>query len=208
VAELVELPGADVLQDTHTNLLGWWAPWLGVGVFDVATAPYLSAPGGTLHWLLVVLLAAWVGQVIGGALVGANVIGFFGAMNDDPHRARRLPPARGQPSQVTFLHAFWLLVPGAMGLISVTEIDGNPATAGLENLIQPVASIVAIALGVLCGASAYRSLAAVARRRSPERPDLDAMTDQQPTTWSASGTPVVPAEPDVLRIRSKGCTRP
>ena len=41
-----------------------------------------------------------------------------------------------------------------MGLIGVTEIVGNPATAGLENLIQPVASIVAIALGVLCGASA------------------------------------------------------
>ena len=82
----------------------------------------------------------------------------------------RLPG--GPQSQVTFLPAFWLLVPGAMGLIGVTEIVGNPATAGLENLIQPVASIVAIALGVLCGASAYRSLAAaVARRRPPERPD-------------------------------------
>ena len=57
-----------------------------------------------------------------------------------------------------------------MGLTSVTEIDGNPATAGLENLIQPVASIVVIALGVLCGYG-LPSLAAVARRRSPERPD-------------------------------------
>ena len=73
-----------MLQDTHTNLLGWWAPWLGVGVFDAATALYLSAPGGTLHWLLVVLFAAWVGQVIGGALVVANVIGFFGAMTMTP----------------------------------------------------------------------------------------------------------------------------
>nr|BFE71985.1 hypothetical protein GCM10020092_052860 [Actinoplanes digitatis] len=66
----------------------------------------------------------------------------------------------GPPSQVTFLPAFWLLVPGAIGLIGVTEVLGNPAAAGVDALIEPLASIVAITLGVLCGVSTYRGLAA------------------------------------------------
>ena len=36
----------------------------------------------------------------------------------------RLPG--GPPSQVTFLPAFWLLVPGALGLIGVATIVGDP----------------------------------------------------------------------------------
>jgi uncharacterized membrane protein YjjB (DUF3815 family) len=66
----------------------------------------------------------------------------------------------GPPSQVTFLPAFWLLVPGAIGLIGVTEVVGNPASAGIEDLIAPIGSIVSIALGVLCGVSIFRGLAA------------------------------------------------
>jgi len=39
----------------------------------------------------------------------------------------RLPG--GPPSPVTFLPASWVLVPGALGLIGVTEVVGDPATA-------------------------------------------------------------------------------
>ena len=84
----------------------------------------------------------------------------------------RLPG--GPPSQVTFLPASWLLVPGAVGLVGVTEVVSDPAGAGLEDLLQPVASIVAIALGVRCGASATRSLFSGARRLAPARRQLDA----------------------------------
>jgi uncharacterized membrane protein YjjB (DUF3815 family) len=66
----------------------------------------------------------------------------------------RLPS--GPPSQVTFLPAFWLLVPGALGLVGVTEVVGNPAAGSLQDLIEPLGSIVSIALGVLCGASIWR----------------------------------------------------
>ncbi len=69
----------------------------------------------------------------------------------------RLPG--GPPSQVMFLPAFWLLVPGALGLIGVTEIFGNPATVSIADLVTPVGSIVSIALGVLGGVSLYRALA-------------------------------------------------
>ena len=75
---------------------------------------------------MLVLLSAWIGQVIGGRIVGAEVSGFFGALTMTPIAlaVARLPGA--PPPQVTFLPAFWLLVPGALGLIGVTEVVGDP----------------------------------------------------------------------------------
>jgi uncharacterized membrane protein YjjP (DUF1212 family) len=155
--ELAGLP-SEALHDERSNLLGWWAPWLGVLIFGVAAALHFSAPTGALPWLMLVLVVAWLGQVLGGRLVGADVSGFFGALAMTPVAlaVARLPG--GPPSQVTFLPAFWLLVPGALGLIGVTEIVGDPATATLEDLVKPVGSIVSIALGVLAGVSLYRGV--------------------------------------------------
>lgn len=160
-AELVGLPSEAVLHEAHTNLLGWWAPWLGVVIFGIAVALYFSAPQGALPWLMTVLLAAWIGQRLGNLLFGADVSGFFGAIVMTPVALviARLPG--GPPSQVTFLPAFWLLVPGALGLIGVTEIFGNPATASIANLVTPIGSIVSIALGVLGGVSLYRIFAEI-----------------------------------------------
>ena len=159
-AELVGLPSEAVLHDDRTDLLGWWAPWLGVVVFGFAVGLYFSAPRGALRWLLVVLLVAWVGQLVGERLVGAGVSGFVGALVMTPVALAIARLRHGPPSQVTFLPAFWLLVPGALGLIGVTEIVGDPASAGIEDLVKPLGSIVSIALGVLCGASIFRGLAA------------------------------------------------
>lgn len=159
---LVGLPSETVLHDQRVNLLGSWAPWLGVIVFGVAAALYFSAPRGALRWLMIVLLAAWIGQLLGNQLFGAEISGFFGALAMTPIALAiaRLP--NGPPSQVTFLPAFWLLVPGALGLIGVTELLGNPATANIGALIKPVGSIISIALGVLGGVSIYRGIAAAA----------------------------------------------
>ncbi len=167
-AELVGLPSEAVLGDNPANLLGWWAPWLGVILFAIAVSVYFSAPPGALRWLTVVLLAAWTGQVLGDVLFGGEVSGFFGALVMTPVAlaVARLPG--GPPSQVTFLPAFWLLVPGALGLIGVTQIIGNPAAAGVDDLLKPVGAVVSIALGVLCGVLLFRAIAgapSLVRRR-------------------------------------------
>jgi uncharacterized membrane protein YjjB (DUF3815 family) len=109
-------------------------------------------------------LAAWIGQLAGERLFGGEVSGFFGALVMTPVAlvVARLPG--GPPSQVTFLPAFWLLVPGALGLIGVTEVVGNPAEAGIEDLVAPIGSIVAIALEVLCGVTVFRGLAAAPKQ--------------------------------------------
>ncbi|MGL4552980.1 MAG: hypothetical protein ACRC33_17535, partial [Gemmataceae bacterium] len=61
------------------------------------------------------------------------------------------------PAIVTFLPSFWLLVPGAMGLLSIKRML-NDRAAGLEELTNVVFVFTSIALGTLMGASLYKSL--------------------------------------------------
>ncbi|GIJ47911.1 hypothetical protein Val02_47970 [Virgisporangium aliadipatigenens] len=158
-ADLVGLSREDIDLPSPGGGLGWWAPWVGLLVFGVAVAVHFSAPRGALRWLLVVLLAAWLGRLLGDRIAGAAVSGFLGALAMTPVAlaVSRLPG--GPPSQVTFLPAFWLLVPGAGGLVGVTRAVADPTAANPQDLVQPLASVIAIALGVLCGASLYRGLA-------------------------------------------------
>ncbi|MCU7727594.1 threonine/serine exporter family protein [Actinoplanes sp. KI2] len=158
-AQVVGLPAADELIDSPQNLIGWWAPWLGVLVVGLGTYLYHSAPKRSLPWLMLVLIAAWIGQYLGSQLFGGYLSGFFGALVMTPvaYFVERRPS--GPPALVSFLPAFWLLVPGALGLIGVAEYLGQDAVAAAQDLLGTVWSMIAIALGVLCGYPLYRSLA-------------------------------------------------
>ena len=158
-AQAFGIPSSDALSNDPLNLLGWWAPWLGVAVVGVGTYLYHSPPKGSFWWLLVVLYAAWVGQFLGGEAFGGYVSGFVGGLVVTPvaYIVERRPT--GPPALVSFLPAFWLLVPGALGLIGVTEYLADDTAAGIQDFIGTVGSIIAIALGVLCGYPLYRSIA-------------------------------------------------
>jgi uncharacterized membrane protein YjjB (DUF3815 family) len=55
------------------------------------------------------------------------------------------------PVYATFLPGFWLLVPGALSLIGLTRLAGNTSAVGSGDFLAVVGSIIAVALGVLCG---------------------------------------------------------
>jgi uncharacterized membrane protein YjjP (DUF1212 family) len=158
-AQAFGIPSSDALTNDPLYLLGWWAPWLGVAVVGVGTYLYYSPPRGAFWWLLVVLYAAWIGQFLGGEAFGAYVGGFIGALVMTPvaYAVERHPS--GPPALVSFLPAFWLLVPGALGLIGVTEYLAADTAAGIEDFLATLGSIISIALGVLCGYPLYRSIA-------------------------------------------------
>jgi hypothetical protein len=63
-----------------------------------------------------------------------------------------------------FLPAFWLLVPGAIGLIGITEIVGENADAGSENFLSALVSVPSIALGILVGTMIVRAGRALSDR--------------------------------------------
>ena len=55
---------------------------------------------------------------------------------------------------VTFLPAFWLLIPGALGLVGVAKYLGDERNDGAASLVTAGATMVGIALGVLLGLAA------------------------------------------------------
>ena len=146
-AEVVGVPSASALVDLPQNLLGWWVPWLGVVVVAVGDYLYHSAPPRSLRWLCVVLYAAWIGQYLGDQAFGGYVSGFVGALVVTPvaYLVERRPSA--PPALVSFLPAFWLLVPGALGLIGVTEYLSDNVTAGLQDFLGAVGGMWRLDLG-------------------------------------------------------------
>ena len=155
------LAGGAIPHGEPCDPLGWWAPTLGVVLFGVAVAVYFSAPRGALPWLMAVLFTAWLGQLAGDWLIGPNGSGFVGALAMTPVAVAVARFPGGPPAQVTFLPAFWLLAPGAVGLIGVTEAVTDPAASAVAQLVPPLAAILAIALGVLCGTAVHNGLAGV-----------------------------------------------
>ena len=144
------VPAREVFAEPD-GLLGDWAAWLGVLVFALGVMVANSAPRRSLPGLLVVLYSAWVGQVLGNLIFGGYVSAFVGALVMTPVAAwvSRLPSA--MPPHASFLPGFWLLVPGALGLIGLAQLAGEARTAGTEDLVATVVSIFAVAVGVLCG---------------------------------------------------------
>ena len=57
---------------------------------------------------------------------------------------------------VTFLPSFWLLVPGALGLLTVKRLLSDPAR--LDGLMSVAFTLASIALGALVGTSLYNWL--------------------------------------------------
>jgi uncharacterized membrane protein YjjP (DUF1212 family) len=153
---LLDLP-SEVLTDNPVARLGWWAPWVGVLVFAVGNYLHFSSPARSLPWILAVLLAAYAGQVIGAALFGGLLSGFFGALAMTPLVLWFETLPHGPPKLVTFLPAFWLLVPGATGLIGVTALLGAGDSFGVQATVDTLVTVMSIALGVLVGTALHRA---------------------------------------------------
>jgi uncharacterized membrane protein YjjP (DUF1212 family) len=160
------------LVDNPVDRLGPWAPWIGVLIVAIGDFLHFSAPRRSMLWILLVLFTAYAGQAMGGAVFGGAISGFFGALAMTPLVLWIDDRPFGVPSLVTFLPAFWLLVPGAVGLIGVTEIVGSDHALGAEDLATALTSVAAIALGVLIGSAAYHTATASVRVVSRTLPPI------------------------------------
>ena len=137
-----------------TTPLPFWVGVVGVLLFAVGIYLHFSAPGRSFGWILLVLAVAYLAQLAGTAVAGPTGGGFFGGAAMAPVVMWISTLKHGAPTQLTFLPAFWLLVPGAAGLVGLTEaIGGN---AGAADFIDALASILAIALGILLGTAVYQ----------------------------------------------------
>src|SRR5262249_3620228 len=117
---------------------------------------------------------AWIGQLGGKLLVDAALSGFVGAAVMVPvaHAVARVPTA--PPAHVMFLPAFWLLVPGTVGLIGITELLGSQTEHGQANLAAALSSIPSVALGILVGTMVVRAVRLLELRRRSGGPSQPA----------------------------------
>ena len=154
-AALIGYHPGDLLYSAGDYVKMPWAPWVGVLVFGIGVYLHFSAPRNSLKWMILVLFLVFATQWLTASLFGSSISGFFGTLVATPLGYLIQLRFRGPPAVVTFLPSFWLLVPGALGLLSVTHMLSDRA-AGIDGLVTVVFVIASIALGTLIGASLYR----------------------------------------------------
>lgn len=159
---LLALPSPMMINE-RVDDIGWAAAPLGLLLIGVGICLMESVSLRMLPWVLLVLIGAFVAQTLGQLVGPAGLGGFFGAvaasLGATLVELRRPTLAR----LVLFLPAFWLLVPGSLGLVGVTQLVVEPGEA-LEAGLGVVAVICAIALGLLVGTSVGQSLRGRLRR--------------------------------------------
>lgn len=148
------------LTANPANLLGPWAPWLGVLVYAVGVMFFLGPPRSFLPWLLVVAYLAFTGQYFGDRLLGSYASGFLGGMvlMVAALVVSRMP--KSPPAMTMVLPGFWLLVPGGMGLIGFAEIFGADGDSALPSTLI---SMIAVSLGIQAGLAVWAVLTHRAR---------------------------------------------
>ncbi|GAA3641817.1 hypothetical protein GCM10022200_26980 [Microbacterium awajiense] len=137
--------------------LGPVAPWLAVAVFGIGIGIYQCAKPRSIGWIIVVLYVAYGAQVIGDVFFDGVLSALVGAAAMTPVAIVIARQRTGPPALVSFLPAFWLLVPGALGLIGVAGVLEGDAS-GTGTIVTTIATMVSIALGVLIGLAATGSV--------------------------------------------------
>ena len=172
-AALVGVPTLDLTRAEAP--LGPAGPWIAVAVFGLGVVLNRCARWSSVPWVLLVLYVAYGAQVVGSLLVGGVLSAFVGAAAMTPVAAVVARQRTGPPAMVSFTPAFWILVPGALGLVGVTTLlDGD--SSGLVTLTTTVSTMVSIALGVLVGwaiTGLFRRLRGHPEHRRPPTDDPD-----------------------------------
>ncbi len=160
-----QLLGADgtQLSSDAVNKIGPWSPWVGVAVYAVGVMLFLAPPLSFLPWLGLIVYTAFAGQFLGDLVFGSYASGFCGGLVLTVvalaiSRRRAAPPAIAM-----ILPGFWLLVPGSMGLIGVTELFGADGDSAFP---ATVISMISVALGLQAGLVLWQ-LTRFRRRAAP-----------------------------------------
>jgi uncharacterized membrane protein YjjP (DUF1212 family) len=149
------------LDTTEFNRLGAWAPLLGVVIYGLGAKLYFGPPTSFLPWMLLMLLTAYGGQWVGNAVLGSYASGFGGGLTLIICALAISHRPNTPPTVSLVLPGFWLLVPGSLGFMGVTQLLGTHSTAVFT------ATLISIAVGVQTGLLLWR--AAIQLTSSPDR---------------------------------------
>jgi uncharacterized membrane protein YjjB (DUF3815 family) len=125
-------------------------------IVRLGSALFYSARARAYPALLVVLYVAFIAQYLTKGLLGGYVAALLGAAAAVLAASYIHRNLHGPPFLITFLPAFWLLVPGVLSLVGAARIAvGNVTT---QDFAVALFTILAIALGAITGHGIDRTL--------------------------------------------------
>jgi uncharacterized membrane protein YjjP (DUF1212 family)/uncharacterized membrane protein YjjB (DUF3815 family) len=142
------------LVTTEINRFGAWAPYLGVLVYAIGIWLNFAPPTRFLPWMVLMLYTAYVGQWIGNELLGSYASGFGGGLTLILFALAISHRPNTPPTMSLVLPGFWLLVPGSLGFMGVTQLLGTHSTAVFT---ATLISMMSIAVGVQTGLLMWRA---------------------------------------------------
>jgi len=147
------------LQIANTAL-PWWVEGLGVLLAPLCFTVLLQADAKEAPWIVLAASAAYFTSRFAGRALGEELGAFLGALMvsaGSTFIARR----RDTTPIVTIVPGLLILVPGSIGLRSVTSFSQQRVVTGVETAFKVVLIGVSLAAGVLAG----RAVTAALRRR-------------------------------------------
>jgi uncharacterized membrane protein YjjP (DUF1212 family) len=162
-AQIAGIPDASLVT-TQLNRLGPWAPFLGVLVYGLGIWLNFAPPAKFLPWMVVMLYVAYAGQWIGNEILGSYASGFGGGLALILFALAISHRPTTPPTMSLVVPGFWLLVPGSLGFMGITQLLGTHSTAVFT---ATLISMMSIAIGVQTGLLLWR--AAVQLTASPDR---------------------------------------
>jgi uncharacterized membrane protein YjjP (DUF1212 family) len=152
------------LVTTQFNRLGPWAPFIGVLVYGFGIWLNFAPPTRFLPWMVLMLYIAYGGQWIGNEVLGSYASGFGGGLTLILFALAISHRPNTPPTMSLVVPGFWLLVPGSLGFMGVTQLLGTHSTAVFT---ATLISMMSIAVGVQTGLLLWR--AAIQLTSSPNR---------------------------------------
>ena len=153
----MHVAGAQVAPQAPSAQMGAWSLYLSIVVVALGLRVYLSAPPGSLFWLMAAIAVAILGQKLGETFMSAAHAGFIGAILAVVFAMLATRIKTAPPAVVMLLAAFWSLVPGAMSFMSVSQA-ATGGNAEVATMGAAGAAIAAIALGTLVGWSIFHTI--------------------------------------------------
>jgi len=153
---LLRVP-TSMLVNLRVDELGWAGAAVGLLLIGSSICLMEGVPLRMQGWVLLVLSLAFGAQLAGQQLGSIGLGGFLGAIAASLG-ASVVELRRPQlPRLVLFLPAFWLLVPGSLGLVGVSELAAGRESA-TDVAFGLLGVAIAISLGLLVGSSVGRAL--------------------------------------------------
>lgn len=152
------------LVTTELNRLGPWAPVIGVLVYGLGIWLNFAPPTEFLPWMVLMLYTAYAGQWVGNALLGSYASGFGGGLTLILFALAISHRPNTPPTMSLVVPGFWLLVPGSLGFMGITQLLGTHDTSVFT---ATLISMMSIAVGVQTGLLLWR--AAIQLTSSPTR---------------------------------------